>query len=426
MKFSDPCPIESAHTRLMDLHEHIHRAIENYFEPDEFRRCLNSAIQDSRNVTFLLQKQKAEFEDFDHFYEKWKNEVKGNKILKWAVDARNQVTKQSDLTKSSKMIATVFDPKRMLGKKTFEVRPESTTEKCIAIFLSINQNNVTSRELALRIERVWISDELPDIEVTDALIEVYRNLNRIIQIAHEAAGISECGLSDQKRQCVTSKIKADTHCFDKSRESRTINVSLSSGERLLFQSSIIERDDGQVPELLERYGKNTQERFDEDPFKHAYERLELMRVFIEKDGSTMPLMVVEGENGERKLFLIPMETGRPQGLIIAEALASLGAWPYNSVTFSGETWISNNQSKSEVFGIPEEAFLPSSTEFDPSTLGTNALDAISVIVFSKNKEPLVLLQPFANTIQGAVFGQLIESTGWQRVPASLRSIFQET
>ncbi|ROS76080.1 hypothetical protein EDF24_1657 [Curtobacterium sp. PhB130] len=36
-------------------------------EPNEFRRFLNSAIQNSRGVTFLLQKRKAKWPDFDQW-----------------------------------------------------------------------------------------------------------------------------------------------------------------------------------------------------------------------------------------------------------------------------------------------------------------------------------------------------------------------
>lgn len=84
---SPACPCTNAHRRLMDLHEDIHRAIENYLDENEFRRWLNSAIQNSRGVTFLLQKQKAKWEDFDSWYGEWQDHARGNPVLSWSVTA---------------------------------------------------------------------------------------------------------------------------------------------------------------------------------------------------------------------------------------------------------------------------------------------------------------------------------------------------
>lgn len=81
----------------MDLHEDIHRAIEHYLDENEFRRWLNSAIQNSRGVTFLLQKQKARWADFDVWYGGWQDEARKNPVLGWGVAARNRIVKEEDL-----------------------------------------------------------------------------------------------------------------------------------------------------------------------------------------------------------------------------------------------------------------------------------------------------------------------------------------
>ena len=52
------CPIASADRRLRDAYHHW-KTLENvYFEPDAFRVGLNSFVQEARNVTWILQKNK--------------------------------------------------------------------------------------------------------------------------------------------------------------------------------------------------------------------------------------------------------------------------------------------------------------------------------------------------------------------------------
>jgi hypothetical protein len=416
------CPIEFAHSRLMDFHEHIHRALESYFEPVEFRRNLNNALQDARNTTWLLQKQKSKFEDFETFYSEWQNGAQSNRVMKWSVSARNQVTKEADLTKSSKMVATLFTTKSILGEKSFDISPEVTTSACTSQILEKMGPTGNPKELILRIERLWVADSLPGIELTDALIEVYRNLKIVISRAHTAMHFERCDLPNQKRKCVSSDLHLGIDCFGSVRRFRTTAVSLKSGEKLELRSQVIERDESAIPDLLSRYGKSQMDEFSSDPYKHAPELLKILRYFIAKDGSTMPLLVAYGLNGEKKIFMIPMETDSSQSLMIQETLDSLGAWPFSTITFSTECWLSEMKPKSEVFGVPAHEFLPSSSEFDKSKLGEVAIDALAVYVIDRKRKPLTLIQPFANTKSGVVFGQIKKSVDWRTVPNSLKQI----
>lgn len=417
------CPLEDAHLRLLDVHEHIHLAIENYFEPSEFRRNLNNALQDARNVTWLLQKKKANFNNFETFYGEWQQDIQNNLIMKWSVSARNQVTKESDLVKSSKMVATIFTAKSVLSEESFEVSPEISTSECISQILRGRGPVNNPNELVLRIERLWIAENLPRVEITDALIEVFRNLKKIIARAHLELGIKECILANQRRPCVTSDLNVSTECFGQLRGFRSISVSLKTGKKVEMISRVIERDDSKLPEILNHYGKDKVDQMSEDPHKQVFERLEMLRMFISKDGSTMPFLLIEGLHGDQKLFMIPMGPDSSQSLIIREAFDSLGAWPFSRIIFSTETWISNSKPKSELFNVDENDLLPSSSEFDKSKFGELALDAIAIYMLEKNKSPLSIFQAFTNTKSGVVFGPVITSKDWSSVPASLRAIF---
>ena len=81
----------------MDCHEQWHAAERNYMEPERFSVHLNSLIQNLRNVTWLLQKQKAQLPDFDTWYPQWREFISNDRVMKWLVAARNRIVKEADL-----------------------------------------------------------------------------------------------------------------------------------------------------------------------------------------------------------------------------------------------------------------------------------------------------------------------------------------
>src|SRR4051794_6960968 len=110
MRSAVPCPVPSAHRRLMDCHDHWHAALDDYMEPDGFRLALNALVQALRNVTWLLQKQKADLPNFDEWYSAWQEAVKSDPVMRWVVKARNRLVKEADLELLSTARLTVtFD-----------------------------------------------------------------------------------------------------------------------------------------------------------------------------------------------------------------------------------------------------------------------------------------------------------------------------
>ena len=85
----------------MDCHVHWHASLDEYMEPQGFRLNLNALIQALRNVTFMLQKQKANLPDFIEWYPAWQESVKGDEVMSWVVRARNRIVKEADLELNS-------------------------------------------------------------------------------------------------------------------------------------------------------------------------------------------------------------------------------------------------------------------------------------------------------------------------------------
>ena len=91
------CSLLGVHNRLNEVHKFWHDMLLGYQNPENFRISLNAAIQALRNVTFLLQSNKSTISDFDEWYEKYRDVMKSDEILKWLHQARNIIVKQEDL-----------------------------------------------------------------------------------------------------------------------------------------------------------------------------------------------------------------------------------------------------------------------------------------------------------------------------------------
>ena len=75
--------IKPAFKRLFDAQSHWHSAHKSYFDPSSFRIAVNSCIQELRNVTFVLQNNKRDIDEFDAWYEPWQEKMRANKSLHW-------------------------------------------------------------------------------------------------------------------------------------------------------------------------------------------------------------------------------------------------------------------------------------------------------------------------------------------------------
>ncbi|MDB4491475.1 hypothetical protein N9260_00460 [bacterium] len=98
------CPISSAERRLDDAVIFWKRAHDFYFDPDEFRRNVQTSIQTFRTVTFLPQKAKASIPGFESWYDPKMKTMGDDARLRWAIKARNKIEKQGDLETQSKLI----------------------------------------------------------------------------------------------------------------------------------------------------------------------------------------------------------------------------------------------------------------------------------------------------------------------------------
>ena len=72
------CPLNATEKRLTDCLNLFIETKNNYFDPEVFRLKLNNCIQTLRTVTFILQKNRSVFSEFDSWYKQWQDKMRND------------------------------------------------------------------------------------------------------------------------------------------------------------------------------------------------------------------------------------------------------------------------------------------------------------------------------------------------------------
>jgi len=155
-----------------------------YFEPYEFRLNLNSFLQEARNVTFILQKNKKNIADFGNWYGAWQDRLRKDPVLLWAKESRNRITKEGDLdTESYNLVSFITDWTDEMTRQ-FEAKASVPSTVLVRHALAQLQSELISEESLFCIERRWVDKNLPDQELLDATSHVLIILSELLEDAH--------------------------------------------------------------------------------------------------------------------------------------------------------------------------------------------------------------------------------------------------
>jgi len=389
-------------------------------EPNEFRRFLNSAIQNSRGVTFLLQKRKATWPDFDQWYGAWQSTARENSILGWGVTARNRVVKEEDLKTLSEARITLYGERLSVAEDVLVVPPEYTPDDILAVFHQAREASGT-RKGVIRVQRRWVDDQLPDYELVAALSEMYRGVANVVSLAHKASGVVEpCDVERFPRDCVTALIDPELRCVGPGAPVPDGLYDLATGERMGFRYGTIEKDDDLMQVGLERYGP-LPEKHSSDPIEHAPERLEYSKQFLLADGYSGPMLVLSRDE-EVRLLGVWFDDDEPRELKIAASVDMVGAWPFTGAVYSSETWL--GVPRGSLLGVPPEELLDSNDEYFTVSVAAGREEALIVIGLASDGRSRVLIQPFGRTKDGIVWGPLTDDATGRFVPRFMNPIWR--
>lgn len=235
----------------MDCHEQWHALAASYMEPESFRMSLNNLIQSLRNVTWLLQKQKAQLKNFDTWYNAWRASTSDDAVMRWVVTSRNRIVKEADLDLHSGAYARLsFDWLHEISSSW--TLPARYTSRDILIRLLSTHPYLT--EGILTIERRWIDKRLPDDELLDALRYAYASVAQVVIAAHNANGVGSCDIPGRARECITADIRMRPECMHDGDKSRRLHVNLRTRTEFTEDVAYLPADPELSDRAVARYG----------------------------------------------------------------------------------------------------------------------------------------------------------------------------
>jgi hypothetical protein len=245
------CPARHAHQRLIDCHELWHAAEREYMDPEGFRLNLNSLIQNLRNVTWLLQKQKSTLLNFNTWYPAWRTSVSTDPVMKWLVRARNRIVKEADLELLSSATLSVSIDWLNAFEAHWTMPPRYTTRNILIRLLSTQQ--LPSAGL-VTIERRWVDRNLPDEELLGALAHAYAQISHVVAIAHDQNEARPCDLAPRSA-CVTPSLgQRRLACMQSWDDKRRLHINLANRVEVSETTEIVPNDPKLGVLARDRYG----------------------------------------------------------------------------------------------------------------------------------------------------------------------------
>lgn len=181
--------------RLSDAAHALTNCGETYFEPDLFRRNVNQFLTTIRTVTFLIAKDKANIPDYD----KWLSSAigkywSGDEVMLWAKESRNYIEKEGDLELFSSLSVALVYSYFAENDESIEIGRSELLGGGIKKLMRLAEAELphgVREAAAVKIERRWVANTLPNHELLQSMIYVYsRYRQACVDLAHYLGAIS--------------------------------------------------------------------------------------------------------------------------------------------------------------------------------------------------------------------------------------------
>jgi len=403
------CPIPIVHKRLNEVFVIWNEAIQFYQEPEEFCIKVNSAIQSLRNVTFILQSEKAKIKNFDKWYSVWQEKMRNDHIMKWLCEARNRIVKQGDLeTKSIAKVSIVTYENVKVLELSFS--PFSKIEEIangIMKFGLVKIPPEIENDAILSFERKWIVNELPDMELLTIIAYGYSFLSRLLGEVHEKLGykIDHCEFNRNKQNFSNNRILLEMTTTEKY---RTHNIVYSSGDvkkvnSLNFNERI---EDGKggikieiIKKLQKKYGdakdilKQIQTSPEPFPFSEADLHIKTTKRLLSKDKYLQQMVFLFTSEREPPCIIAQNPQDRSDKYLLMQEVSNkvkeIGA---TAIITVNEAWYVQLDKTNPKFIQPSKS--------------PNRKEGISIVIATPNKAREYQI-PFTKSIFGKIkFGKV--------------------
>ena len=339
------CPLAPTEQRLSDCVSLWLETKNHYSNPNSFRISLNNCIQTMRNVTFVLQKTRSQFKDFDSWYDGWQNRMRKDNIMTWLVEARNVIVKEGDLSTSSKLrlavVETWFAPPYM----EMDAPPFIETEAFLRFLAEKKPDNVDLKVGLLRAERRWIDEQLKECELLEALSHVFVVLSDLLLDAHENLYYWEELLKCPWYTCQIPYRGQRLDCMKAQEWDRTIWLDLNTGQilrpidlpvRIIDDKTVREH----YPDLWQHIGQRKKPK---DLKEEADILFEGAKTILITDGFHVPIAIIGYPDDHRDTVALHMLDRTEKHLAIRKLAADIERTGATSIMLIGEVWVSNTE-----------------------------------------------------------------------------------
>ena len=279
------CPVSDAHRRLMDCHAQWHATLDAYMDPDGFRLSLNSLVQNLRNVTWLLQKRKAELPGFSTWYPAWQTSVAKDPVMAWVVKARNRIVKEADLELYSSARVQASDDWLNNFESSFQVPARFRTREILNVFAQASASK--DFKGTITVERRWVDRLLPNWELLAACEHAYSRLVPILRQAHLAGGVSDCNLPHRTRACINASLEDDhPSCLSIDTSDRVVHFDSLRKIEITQRNVRQDRNERVADQATQRYGRAVVIKG--DAIERVQECFDMSKRVIEVDGYLLP------------------------------------------------------------------------------------------------------------------------------------------
>jgi hypothetical protein len=238
-----------------------HQTLDCYHDAESFRANLNATIEALRNVTFVLQNEKSNLQDFDAWYGPWQARLKADQTAKWMHDSRVKVVHQGDLESYSYCeVRLVTYREHIVSAVEIPIQTPSSivlqNPSVLGLLNDMQKGAFDPADAALSIERRWSTRDLDGREILSALAHVYGLLADLVLDAH--THLSKLGCISVEAPHMDFPSSHDRtgglRCVLASVEERTEIFRFSDHQELLPASKSVNVSSIDADAIIARYG----------------------------------------------------------------------------------------------------------------------------------------------------------------------------
>jgi len=389
--------------RLNEVLKHLYTAANEYFHPENFRIALNACIQSARNVTFVLQKNKSEIENFDSWYGEWRTALAKDPIMKWCVEARNRIVKEGDLETHSiakvKLLISYDTP----PSYTYNVNPFFDSDSIAEFIRKEKLPQEIEKFGFIIVERQWICADMQNIELLTVLSHAFTILCSLLIDIDEKKGPytiynNDDVKGDDEYIRITQKIKDHKRPdFIKNlHKIRTSTMKLSNGMISEYVSEPIDTSKFDENDFA-RYDFTSLGRLEKISSKSELSKkvkflLQTGKIIFKTDGYHHPVIFLFNKNGSIAINRTIFNDNEDKYLFWEKIADEVRKCNYFSVIVISDTWVSKFNEKAPMLRA----------EDDPKR--TEALQAAGI---DKWGNSTVITAPYTRTSEEIIFNENI-------------------